>query len=75
MDLGLIDDIQLLKDLHNEIHRYIQYLTGIVTFVDDYKYVDHDTVGRVREAVNRNHFRISMRIRELRGGGNMKPNE
>ena len=68
MDLGLIDDIQLLLDLHKEIHRYIHYLTGIITYGGDYKYIDHDTLGRVLEALNRNHFRVSMRIRELRRG-------
>ena len=68
MDLGLIDDIQLLEDLHKEIHRYIQYLTGIVAYAGDYNYADHDTLGRVLESLNKNHFRISMRIIELRGG-------
>ena len=66
MDLWLIDDIQLLLDLHKEIRRYTKCLESIIEYMESYKYVDYDTIGTVLEALKRNHFRISKRITELR---------
>ena len=66
IDLRLIDDIQLLLDLHKEIHRYKHYLESIIDYVDGYKCLDLNTVSKELEALNRNHYRINMRIRKLR---------
>ena len=68
MDLELIENIQLLLNLHKEIHRYKHYLESIINYVDDDKCLNLNTASREREALNRNHYRISKRIRELRGG-------
>ena len=66
IDLELIDNMQLLLDFHKEIHRYIKYLESIIEHADGRKCLTHGTLGRELEALNKNHIRISMRMRKLR---------
>lgn len=69
LDLELIDDMELLLDLHNEIHRYIKYLESIIGYADGTRDLGSWGAKREMEALRKNHFRVSMRMRELRALG------
>ena len=66
IDLELIEDKQLLLDLHKEIHKYIKYLEQIVEYAIGTRYLQDWETKREMKALNNNHMRISMRVRELR---------